>query len=245
MQGHWAGGQKLIDVVQWCIEDGVQILTVYAFSTENWNRDPLEIAALMNIFIKHTESLKKEAVSKNIRVKILSTSYDRLPENVATAVRELESISADCTGFQLNVCLSYGSTSEIADACKRIAIDVKLGNIDANDINEKTVSRYLLTADFPGKFTPCILNTLFTHLKYYLSKKLYSFIAFDSDPDILIRTSGEYRLSNFLLYQVSCQLNACMFTFHLFLIDCFCQFIISMYMILILILKLEVDIWPH
>lgn len=73
LQGHWTGGQKLIDFVQWCIEDGVKILTIYAFSSENWNRDPKEIAMLMGILIKYVHDLKKEALSKDIRVNILST----------------------------------------------------------------------------------------------------------------------------------------------------------------------------
>lgn len=151
VQGHWAGGQKLIDVVQWCVEDDIRMLTVYAFSTENWNRDPVEIAALMNIFIQHADTLKKEAVSKNIRVKILATSPEKLPDNVATAVRELELISANCTGFQLNICLSYGSRAEIAEACKRIAMDVKCGILEEKLITESTVSQYLQTATCPGK----------------------------------------------------------------------------------------------
>lgn len=72
-KGHWAGGQTLVDFVQWCIEDGVEILTVYAFSTENWSRDPLEVAALMTIFAKYAESMKCESLSKNVKVRVLST----------------------------------------------------------------------------------------------------------------------------------------------------------------------------
>jgi undecaprenyl diphosphate synthase len=73
LQGHWAGGQTLVDFVQWCIEEGVEILTVYAFSTENWSRDPLEVAALMTIFAKYADSMKVESLSRNVRVRILST----------------------------------------------------------------------------------------------------------------------------------------------------------------------------
>lgn len=73
LQGHWAGGQKLIDFAQWCMQDGVEMLTVYAFSTENWNRDPIEVNALMDIFIKYAEQLRVEAVKKNIRVRVLTT----------------------------------------------------------------------------------------------------------------------------------------------------------------------------
>lgn len=73
LQGHWNGGQKLIDFVQWCIEDGVSLLTVYAFSTENWNRDPNEVKALMEIFVKYAEKLKTESIARNIRVNIFTT----------------------------------------------------------------------------------------------------------------------------------------------------------------------------
>ena len=73
IQGHWAGGQTLVDFIQWCIEDGLEIATVYAFSTENWNRDPGEINTLMSIFAKYAESLTTEASTRNVRVRILST----------------------------------------------------------------------------------------------------------------------------------------------------------------------------
>lgn len=73
LRGHWIGGQTLVDFVQWCMEDGVEILTVYAFSSENWNRDSIEIETLMSIFSKYSETLLKEAIEKNVKVKVLST----------------------------------------------------------------------------------------------------------------------------------------------------------------------------
>ena len=72
-QGHWAGGQTLVDLVQWCKQDGVQMLTAYAFSTENWSRDPLEVQTLMAIFAKYAESFKTEALSHNVKVNVFST----------------------------------------------------------------------------------------------------------------------------------------------------------------------------
>ena len=75
LRGHWVGGQTLVDFVQWCMEDGVEILTVYAFSSENWNRDATEIDTLMSIFSKYSETLLKEATEKNVKVKILSTGW--------------------------------------------------------------------------------------------------------------------------------------------------------------------------
>jgi len=75
LRGHWVGGQTLVDFVQWCMEDGVEILTVYAFSSENWNRDAIEIDTLMSIFSKYSDTLLKEATEKNVKVKILSTGW--------------------------------------------------------------------------------------------------------------------------------------------------------------------------
>lgn len=151
MQGHWAGGQRLIDFVQWCIEDGISMLTVYAFSTENWNRDPLEISALMNIFVEHSRRLVEEAQMRNIRVRILSTSPNKLPENVRHAVEELEALTANKTGFQLNICLSYGSREELANSCRKIASDLHSGVIsDESLIDDKLLSSYLTTSAMPG-----------------------------------------------------------------------------------------------
>jgi undecaprenyl diphosphate synthase len=151
VQGHWAGGQRLIDFVQWCIEDGVEVLTVYAFSTENWNRDPLEVSALMNIFVEHSQRLKNEAQSRNIRVRVLTTSPSKLPANVRSAVEELEAVTSTLTGFQLNICLSYGSREEIAQSCRRIASDLRSGVIaDEALIDEQLLSSYLTTSAIPG-----------------------------------------------------------------------------------------------
>eukprot|EP00602_Paraphysomonas_sp_CaronLab_P005660 CAMPEP_0185027230 /NCGR_PEP_ID=MMETSP1103-20130426/12022_1 /TAXON_ID=36769 /ORGANISM="Paraphysomonas bandaiensis, Strain Caron Lab Isolate" /LENGTH=239 /DNA_ID=CAMNT_0027561123 /DNA_START=76 /DNA_END=795 /DNA_ORIENTATION=- len=172
LQGHWTGGQTLVDFVQWCMDDGIEILTVYAFSTENWNREQHEVTTLMMIISKYAESLQKEAISKNVRVNILATDLDRLPGNIRAKVRELESATRDCTGFVLNVCLSYGGRAEIAIACRDIAAAAVAGNISVQDISEDTIQRFLTTRSLP-------------------------------DPELLIRTSGEYRLSNFLLWQIA------------------------------------------
>jgi hypothetical protein len=86
LKGHWAGGQTLVDFVQWCMNDGIEVLTVYAFSTENWARDPVEVQTLMTIFAKYAESFKHEALSRNVRVRVISTDFDRLPPNVIAAV---------------------------------------------------------------------------------------------------------------------------------------------------------------
>ena len=105
IQGHRSGGETLIDFIKWCKEENVEMLTVFAFSSENWNRDAYEINAMMKLFLEYTERLKKEVVDQNIRVKVLSTHFDKLPENIKISVQELEELSKSNSGFQLNVCL--------------------------------------------------------------------------------------------------------------------------------------------
>lgn len=162
----------MVDFVQWCMKDGVEIATVYAFSTENWNREALEVVTLMTIFSKYAETFKKEALVNNVKVNVLSTNFNLLPLKVQQSVEDLQSSTSACTGFTLNICLSYGSRNEIVDGCKALAEKAVSGEIKPSDITENMFGEALLTKGQP-------------------------------EPDVLIRTSGEYRLSNFLLWQVS------------------------------------------
>lgn len=177
LQGHWVGGQTLVNFVNWCMEDGVKILTVYAFSTENWNRDIDEVNTLMMIISKYAESFKIEAVKKNIQVKVLCTDRQKLPLHVQNSINELEESTKGANKFLVNICLSYGGRADITQACKRVAEEVSLGNLNHQDINEAMIQQHLLTNHGPE--VSCS----------------------NHDPDILIRTSGEYRISNFLLWQ--------------------------------------------
>lgn len=172
LQGHWAGGQTLVDFVQWCMADGVKIVTAYAFSTENWSRDPFEVQTLMTIFAKYAETFKTEALAKNVKVNVLISDSANLPPQVSKSVQDLRESTAHCDGFTLNLCLSYGSRSEIVEACKQIGKKLIDGDLKLQQVNESSMSNYLLTKGLP-------------------------------DPDILIRTSGEYRISNFLLWQLA------------------------------------------
>eukprot|EP01039_Chlorochromonas_danica_P003520 gene3520-3856_t len=169
LQGHWNGMQTFIDFIQWCQDFGVEALTAYAFSTENWHRDEKEIQVLMSLFIKYAESFREEAMKRNIRVKIISTDFGRLPQAVQTAVRGLEECSAKNTGFLVNFCLSYGAHGEIVQAVQRLCMKVQNGEMTVDAISEETVTEELLVGP----------------------------------PDCLIRTSGEFRLSNFLLWQMA------------------------------------------
>lgn len=152
MQGHWDGGKKLVECVEWSMLHGVQVLSVFAFSTENWSREPEEVNALMTIIAKYTETVKEEALARNVRVRILSTDRERLPPQVRHAVLDLEAATAACTAFRLNVCLNYGSRQEITAACRRIAGRVLNGEIDAASVDEALVEQELLTAGLPGRY---------------------------------------------------------------------------------------------
>ena len=180
LQGHWAGGQTLVDFIKWCMEDGLEVATLFAFSSENWTRDPLEINALMAIFAKYAEQLTTEALARNVRVHVLSTDLDRLPTSVRDSVNRLVLATASCSAFTVNICLSYGARDEILGACGRLATQASRGQLAPGAI----------TADGSVVVSEDLFRT-----------QLCS--AHSTDPDLLIRTSGECRLSNFLLWQLA------------------------------------------
>jgi undecaprenyl diphosphate synthase len=175
MAGHHDGSRKLVQFAKWCWAEHIQELTVYAFSTENWQREAHEIASLMEIIGRHCAELQHEAVQRDICVKILSTDNDddddnsnRIPKHIRTALVNLEHATRHCRSMQMNICLSYGSREEIVRACQQVAEDYKSNRINA--VTPVTFSQHL---------------------------------SIQSAPDVLIRTSGEYRLSNFLLWQMA------------------------------------------
>ena len=172
-RGHWDGCETLVEFAKWCIDEKIQILTVYAFSTENWDRNPAEVSALMTIFCKYCDELRIEALKLGIRVHALTTDDEKIPENVQIGIDRMVYETRHCDKFTMNICLSYGGRGEIANACKSIARDVQCGTIDANAVDESEVHKRMLT-----QHCSC-------------------------DPDIIIRTSGEERLSNFLLWQAA------------------------------------------
>ncbi|CAM9523611.1 unnamed protein product [Chrysoparadoxa australica] len=172
MRGHSDGGRTLGKFVQWSRELGVKVVTVYAFSTENWGRDASEVDTLMNVLVEQCAELKLDAVKHNMRLRVLSSNPELLPADVQRAVLEAEQATAGCSGLCINICLSYGSRQEILGSCKRVAQMVEAGELAAKDVGEEVFRSHLCTRGIP-------------------------------DPDVLIRTSGEYRLSNFLLFQIA------------------------------------------
>jgi tritrans,polycis-undecaprenyl-diphosphate synthase [geranylgeranyl-diphosphate specific] len=172
-KGHLAGKNKLEEVMNWCLELGITVLTVYAFSTENIKRNKDEADFLMNLF---AENFRKagddERVHKNkIRIKAIG-KIENLPKNVQDAIKYAEEKTKNYDKYFFNIAVAYGGREEILNAVKRIAEDVKKGKIKEEDINEKLMSSYLYTSDLP-------------------------------DPDLILRTSGEERISNFLLWQIA------------------------------------------
>lgn len=167
--GHKAGMETLREVLRACSDMGIKILTVYAFSTENWKRPSDEVSYLMNLLIEYMRKEINELNKNNVKVKILG-DLSGLPENTREEIEKAISLTHDNTGIQFNIALNYGGRAELLNACKHIAEDTKSGKISADEINEELISSYLFTAG-------------------------------DIDPDLIIRTSGEKRLSNFLLWQ--------------------------------------------
>ncbi len=170
-EGHRAGREALRRTVESARECGVEILTSYAFSTENWRRPPEEVQALMDLL---TETLEQEAVElhKNgVRFRA-SGLLDEMPDGVRGALDRVIALTRDNTAITLNLALNYGGRGELADAARKIAEAALAGEIRPDEITEEAVGRFLFAPDLP-------------------------------DPDLLIRTGGEQRLSNFLLWQAA------------------------------------------
>jgi len=169
--GHKTGSENLRKVAEHCIELGVKYLTVYAFSSENWDRPADEVSYLMKLLEEYLEKETKPLMEKNIKI-IISGNLDRLPQTIKSKIANIENSTSDNKALTLNVAFSYGSRQEIIDAAKKIALEVSERKISVDDINEELFSQNLYHPEIP-------------------------------DPDLLIRTAGDFRLSNFLLWQAA------------------------------------------
>jgi undecaprenyl diphosphate synthase len=169
--GHLNGVESVRNIVEGAAELGIQNLTLYAFSTENWDRPAYEVTGLMELLV---DTIRKEVPTlnkNNIKLHLIG-DINMLPQ---TAKKELDEAIAETnsnTGLNLIMALSYSSRWEINTAIKKIAIDVKANKLQTEEITQETIQKYLCTSEFP-------------------------------DPELMIRTSGEYRISNFLLYQIA------------------------------------------
>lgn len=167
--GHKNGVNAVREVSEACAELGVKYLTLYAFSSENWNRPKLEVSALMELLVRTIGSETKTLMKNNIRLKTIG-SIDTLPSRAQEQLNSVKEETKNNTRLTLTLALSYGGRAEIVDACKQIASQVKKGEISEQDITASTINRHLYDPEIP-------------------------------DPELMIRTSGEYRISNFLLWQ--------------------------------------------
>ena len=170
LKGHQAGFENIIDLAPYIVKKGVKVLSVYAFSTENFKRTEEEVAYLMDIFMNMFKKECKKIHKENVKI-IVSGRKHLLRPDVQDAIKYVEDLTKDNTEAIFNVCLAYGGQQEIVDATKKIIKDVKDGKLKEEDIDEKLMYKYMYN-DLPP-------------------------------IDLLIRTSGELRLSNYMLYQMS------------------------------------------
>jgi undecaprenyl diphosphate synthase len=171
LYGHYQGVESVRNIVEGSAELGIRYLTLYAFSTENWDRPQLEVEGLMTLLV---DTIRKEVPTlnkNNIRLHVIG-DLGMLPKFAQDELQEALEMTSHNTGLNLIMALSYSSRWELVNAVKNIGLDVKAGKIDPDTINQDTLQQYLTTSQFP-------------------------------DPELMIRTSGEYRISNFLLYQLA------------------------------------------
>ena len=171
VKGHEKGTNTVRTMVRTSRELGISTLTLYAFSTENWQRSKMEIAGLMALLKKFLKSEQKEMLENDIRLNAIG-EIDRLPKGVQQELQNTMNITKNNSGMLLTLALSYGGRSEIVKMVREIALAAKTGQIGPDSITPELIARHLYTKDMP-------------------------------DPDILIRTGGEMRISNFLLWQIA------------------------------------------
>ena len=169
--GHAKGAQVVEQICEDAWNMGIQYLTVYAFSTENWNRPDSEVKILMDIFSKYMVDKLQKVGQKNMKIRFIG-ERSRLDKAMIEKIENLEESTKDNTGLNFTVALNYGSSDEMVRAMRKMAAEIKEGKLEPEDITEEKYNTYLDTAELP-------------------------------DPDLLIRTSGEQRLSNYLLWQLA------------------------------------------
>lgn len=169
--GHRAGAKRVREIVEACPDLGVEYLTIFAFSTENWKRTQTEVSGLMSLFKRYILNEASSLAKAGVCVRFIGDRH-RLEPTLVALMGELEDMTQNNTRVNLTIALNYGGRDEVARAVKRMAVDIETGKICAQDVSENTLTRYLDTHVLP-------------------------------DPDLVIRTSGEARVSNFLLWQAA------------------------------------------
>ena len=169
--GHREGAESARTIIRTCREIGVGVLTLFSFSTENWQRPKKEINALVKLLVRLLDSEREDMVAKGIRLRAIG-EISRFPDSVVNKLNRVMNDTEHNSGLILNLALNYGARDEILKAVRDVAKQIALGTCSPEDITESLFSSYLYTGSVP-------------------------------DPDLLIRTGGEYRLSNFLLWQIA------------------------------------------
>lgn len=169
--GHYQGVESVRNIVEGCAELGIEYLTLYAFSTENWDRPEYEVIGLMELLVKTIRSEVESLNKNNIRLHVIG-DMNMLPDYAREELNEALEFTKKNKGLNLIMALSYSGRWELLNAVKNIAGEVKRGKLAVEEIDQNTLQQYLCTSNFP-------------------------------DPELMIRTSGEYRISNFLLYQLA------------------------------------------
>lgn len=167
--GHSEGAKNIEQICMDADEIGIKYLTVYAFSTENWNRPSSEVKALMKLLNFYLKTIGKKAMKNNMRMRIIG-DRNGLDEDIRQAIEDIEELTKDNTGLQFQIAINYGSRDEMIRAMKKMLVDYKDEKFQLDELDDVLYSSYLDTADIP-------------------------------DPDLMIRTSGEERLSNYLMWQ--------------------------------------------
>ena len=170
--GHKKGAEVLETVAKYCNKIGLEALTVYAFSTENWKRTKEEVGAILLLLNMYLDKFLKTADLENIKLRVIGDRDKNMPEEIKAKMIKMEEKTKNNTGLKFNIAFNYGGRDEIVKATQKIAEQVKEGKLKIEDITENTISNNLYTAGLP-------------------------------DPDLLIRTSGELRTSNFLPWQIT------------------------------------------
>ena len=170
-EGHRQGARVVEKIVLHCVDMGLECLTLYSFSMQNWKRPKIEVSFLMQLYVRYLVGIRKTLAKYNVRLVHLGR-MEKLPPKLIRELNKTSELSAGHTGMILALALNYGSREEIVDAVKKICKDCASGKLETKDIDEQTINDSLYTAGLP-------------------------------DPDLVIRTSNESRISNFLLWQIS------------------------------------------
>lgn len=169
LAGHKAGVDCVRSVIEGCVESGVEALTLFAFSSENWKRPPLEVRGLMELFKIALDRESKKLKKNNIRLRIVG-DVSGFSESLQKKIHKAETLTAECTGLQLNIAANYGGRWDIVQAAKRLAVSCQNGTLDPENITEELFGEEVSLSSLP-------------------------------EPDLCIRTGGEQRVSNFLIWQ--------------------------------------------